>query len=205
MENGEQPPKVRKVRKKLNLIQLREWTQDLILGLTSPDAWTQRMSAVFFLCIVGILALLFTMTSYGWHVRKANLLAKAVIVAQHQKEIDEKASEEERKKGSVLSLGMFLLELKPFTTEEVAKDPPSNMAEIEIVIVCDTQRTRDYINDNMVLIRNHLTNILAPVSRDDMLSPEGKRHLRETLRRKLNGWLKKGEIRELYFPKLIVS
>lgn len=81
----------------------------------------------------------------------------------------------------------------------------TNIAELELVVECDSPDTHTYIEENLVQARNQLTDIFLSMERDDLLSREGKRKLKKRLIERLNGWMPRGKIQNVFFAKLVVA
>ncbi len=64
--------------------------------------------------------------------------------------------------------------------------------------------TRAYLEAHMVQVRNQMINVLNDLSREDLMSREGKRSIRKHIADKLNGWLPQGRIVEVYFSRLLI-
>jgi flagellar basal body-associated protein FliL len=50
-----------------------------------------------------------------------------------------------------------------------------------------------------------MTNVFVALDREDLLSREGKRKLKNIIIKKLNGWLPHGKVEDLHYSKLLVS
>lgn len=172
--------------------------------LQSPDRPTRRMAALFFLSLSGLVfAILVGMNRYS-HNKK--LQAEAILrrEARIKAEIERKLAEGEKRQASIFTLGVFTLELKPVPHQKLAPGV-MNMAEVEIVLLCDEPKTKAFLEENQVQAQNQMTNVLTAIDREELLSREGKRKIKAILIRRLNHWLPHGAIEDLYFSKLVVS
>jgi hypothetical protein len=106
-------------------------------------------------------------------------------------------------KTATLLLGMFTVDIK-----EKAGTPqyPGHLhaAELEVVVQCDSIETRVYLEEHMIQVRNQMVNVLSDLAREDLMSREGKRSIRKHIADKLNAWLPKGRIEEVYFSRLLI-
>jgi flagellar basal body-associated protein FliL len=181
---------------------------EIFHGLRSPDRPTRRMSLLFFLCFLGVFAVFGAAIHRYLKIREIRIeLARSARVdegAEHFGEFVRKQAAEAKHKSSLMGLGQFTVELKPVPNQKVVPGVV-NMAEVELVIECDSKETREYIEDNLAQARNQVTDVLFLLDREAVLTREGKRKLRKTLIEKLNLWLPKGKVEELYFSKLVVS
>ncbi len=180
--------------------------RDVFAALRSPDRPTRRMAWVFLLslfCAGGVLV---------YSVKRAQVI-RAYLTDRHQKQSKEakqteeffrKQSEAAHQKAVVISAGVFTLELK--TDPSKPKVPGiSNLAELEIILQCDTKETQEFIEKNMARVRNEIIASFLPLEREQILSRNGKAALRHQILERLNSWLPHGKILELYFPKLLVT
>ena len=173
-------------------------------SLFSRDPATRRMTLLFFLSLAGFLSV----STYGikryWAMKRARVMAEVHLRARHLKELVERETDEARRLASTLSLGSFTLELNELVHQKNTVGQV-NMAEVEVVILCDSAETREYIDQNMIQVRNQMTNVFTMIERDELLSRDGKRRIKTILIRKLNEFLPHGKIEDVYFSKLIVS
>jgi flagellar basal body-associated protein FliL len=173
-------------------------------GLQSPDRATRRMSLLFFVSLTGAVALVgFAVHQVGWK----SLLTRKSGPDAAGKNIGEfigKQADEARRVMSTALLGQFTLELKPVPGQERVHGV-MNMAEVELVVECDNPESCGYVLSNLTQVRNQVTNVFVEIEREDLLSKEGKRKIKRALMEKLNRWLPKGRIENLYFSKVVVS
>jgi flagellar basal body-associated protein FliL len=176
-------------------------TKDLI----SSDQPTRKMARYFFVSVAGIV---FVLVASGIYFHDVRLKLKAASTEQGKNLGDflAKQAEEAKLKFTSQSLGTFSIELKTADGVQGKRSQGvMNLAEIEIVVTCDEKETCDFLEDNMPQVRNQLTDVFTAMERDDLLSKEGKRRLKGRVLQKLNLWLPKGKIENLYFDKLVVS
>lgn len=181
---------------------------EIFRGLRSPDRPTRRMSLLFFASLLGIAVVFGAAVGRYFAIRRIRLeLSRSSHVdegAAHFGEFVRKQAEENKHKSSLMSLGQFTVELKPVPNQRPVPGVV-NMAEVEFAIECDNKETRDYIEDNLAQARNQVTDVLFDLDREAILTREGKKKLRKALIEKLNLWLPKGKVEDLYFSKLVVS
>ncbi|HUP57608.1 MAG TPA: flagellar basal body-associated FliL family protein [Bdellovibrionota bacterium] len=185
---------------------LREKFADLARSLASEDRPTRRMSALFFVSVAGMALVLGVACERYWrHVRE--LRAHADRIARRENAVLEeflrKRSEIVRRKNSMLTLGEFTVELRG---EEGGRRPASmRLAEIELVIECDSKESRDFLEEHMTRAQNEVTNTFVNIAREEFMTPEGKNRLKRELRNRLNSIMPSGKIENVYFSKLVLS
>ena len=174
----------------------------LFSGLFAKDLPTRRASFFFF--IVVLIALTIPVVSLRRHFHRKALEQKRVADIMMERDMADwkKESEVEKRRDSIVTLGSFVVELKKLPNQP-RNSLSVGLAEVEIVLLCDGKKTRDSILESMVQIRSHLSDVLTAMDREELLSKEGKRRLREMLRKDLNNWLPEGKVQEVYIPKLL--
>lgn len=178
-------------------------TGEMFLSLWSYDRLTRHMALGFFMAIMGIGAL--TLVG-GKYFRRWDEPAKenfADAQARNLSRFIAKQKGAHEKFMATTSLGSFLVQLKK--PEGRIPAHVLNMAEIEVALVCDSQATCDAVDSEKIQLRDQITRIFLEMSREDLMSLDGKRTLKEEVLRRLNAWIKKGEVRDVYFTKLIIS
>lgn len=180
---------------------------DLFSDLFSPDRPTRRMALGFALSVIGIVAVIVIGGKYFIDLRRQlHALSDTGEQGKNLGEFIKKQSEEAKRKFSSQNLGAFTVELKgPDGKPAKAAPGVMNLAEIEIVVDCDEKETCEFIEDRMPVVRNEVTNILTAMDRTELLSKDGKAHLRSRIITRLNMWLPRGHIEALYFNKLVIS
>lgn len=178
-------------------------------SVRSPDRPTRRMATLFLMSCAGVLVVV----AMGWkryrdlhHVKGE--LSESQKDAKRMGEFFQKQKEAATQRHTMMPIGEFTLELKPLMVDGAPAGPVRgvlNMAEIEIVVECDNKDTCLYLEKNLVLVRNHVTNILLPLGRDELMSREGKKKVKKAILDRINLWLPKGRIEGLYFIKLLLS
>jgi flagellar basal body-associated protein FliL len=173
-------------------------------GLRSPDQPTRRMSIFFFLSLVGMAIVVGVAAKRFYDLKHEQFMAQERAMEAKMGEFFAKQAEEAKRKGTTQSLGQFILELKPIPNQRQVPGVV-NMAEVELVAQCDERDTCTYIEENIARVRNEVTNIFVAFDRDELLSREGKKRIKKSLLDKLNLWLPKGKIEEIYFSRLVIS
>jgi flagellar basal body-associated protein FliL len=177
---------------------------ELFPSLVSNDRPTRRMAVLFFISLSCSLSLVTFVLKRYWDSRKEMLIAEARIRAKKVSEIIMKETEEARRKASMLSVGRFTLELKE-PPDQTASRGQDNMAEVDLVILCDQAETRDYLEHHLVQLRNEMTGVFTALDREELLSRDGKRKLKSLLIQRINDWLPEGHVEDIYFSKLLIS
>lgn len=102
---------------------------------------------------------------------------------------------------SWLKLEKFTFDLRPDLND--AKDAPPRLVEFDVSVQGDSPETRNYLEENMVQARNAIFGSLTGWDRETLMTPEGKKKLRQRLSDSLNAWLPEGKVLDLYFVRFI--
>jgi len=177
----------------------------VVLGVFSRDKSTRRMSFLFIASCIGILALLYS----GWNRYMQYLSEKAMsgkggTGIEHIGEFFGKQAEETRRRNTTMNLGEFLIELKRDDKTRKVRGTV-NLAHVEFVIECDTRETCVFLTENLAQARNQVTNVLTALDRDDLMTIDGKKRLKKALAERINAWMNKGKIVNIYVTKFIVG
>lgn len=187
---------------------VQEGFKEAKIGLRSKDQPTRRMSIIFYLTLVGVGVVFYGFGKNMWAGREKQRL---VEVAVERAEAEAKAKAEELKRlrepPPYQTMGTFSLELRE--TEGVARSSGLRAAEMEIVVACSELEACEWIKVNVDRARGELGPLFTPTDRDKVLSPGGKKALREEIREALNHLLEEKKVRgtiiEVLFPRFIVS
>lgn len=171
-------------------------------GFVAPDPKTRRMVGVFWINVFCATLVL------GLGVRQIASLfgptAAEIEAARVAEELRLQKEEAQRQKEALFNMGTFTIELKYAPGQE--KHPGlMNVAEIEIVAECDTGETCSYIEEHLMRARDEMTNVFVPIDRQELLSKNGKRELKQNLIDAINRWLPSGTVRNVHFMKLVVT
>ena len=181
----------------------------ILRGITSPDRSIRFMTVLFILSLGGALGVLGALGARVWqHYHKSSpgsihQLASSSHVSSHGSgtaALPQGADPQETE----LNLGKFIMQLAK-VPGQITGSRVMNLAEIEIVILCDKKATRDYIKSHTEQARDQVTRALPIVHRDELMSREGKRKMNSVVLRRLNQWLPKGKIEEIYFSNVLVD
>ena len=184
---------------------------EIFKGIVSPDGPTRRMSLFFFVSLTALVGV--GVLTVRRAVRQSNEREAMALVAEQ--EALERTKEAtflgktqvagaEAARASMISVGQFTIELKAVPGHPKSKGF-MNMAELELVVECDSADTHTYIEENLVQARSQLTDIFLSMDRDELLTREGKRKLKKRLIERLNGWMPRGKIQNVFFAKLVVA
>lgn len=174
---------------------------EVLAGLKSPDKPTRNGAMLFVASLCGIAMVVILAGVHFYQVRKA-LLVRAET--DHLEEYMKKQAEEAKKTFTTQALGTFTIQLKPIADQKPAPGV-MNLAEVDIDARCDEKETCDLLKDGSEKVRNEVTTALGPMDRDELYSKEGKARLKKRILERLNAWLPKGKVEELYFSKLVIS
>lgn len=177
----------------------------ILLGLRSPDRLTRWFSMLFFLSLIGLITVgVLGVRRYTNLQSAKELLTAQSDSARNMGDFIRKQSEIAKLKFNTQPLGKFIVELKPIEGAQPVAGV-LNMAEIEITVITDNRDTCSYLDDNLAIARNEVTNGLVGLERDDVVTREGKRRLKHALIERLNNWLPSGKVEELYFSRIVVQ
>jgi flagellar basal body-associated protein FliL len=178
----------------------RPGLMDIPRGLVSPDQQTRRMTVWFFVCLVGMGMICFLATLRIYH----RLTAVKVGAGAQEDGQPETAEKPVKPEDLSIPLGSFTVGLKPMVGKKATKQA-ANMASIDIVFQCDEPKTREYIEKNMIRVRDQINRVFSVMDREELMSVEGKRDLSAKIIRAVNQWLPKGKIKKIFFSRFIVS
>lgn len=161
------------------------------------------MSLLFFLSLAGVCVVMVLGFQYYQQLHRKNVADQS---AQQLGEFLRKQAEEAKHKASQVAIGSFYIEIKKHP-DAPARTPPgvSHLAEIELVLDCDEKGTRDYIEAHQPQVRNELTNVFLATDREELMSRDGKKRLKKAVMDRMNQWLPKGTVKDVYITKLTIS
>ena len=189
-------------------------------AVRSPDGPTRTMAFVFWLSLVGMAVT--AVGAFRFLTSRPETVAyapgaEAVKGAEHEAKVPAENSGEHggggeheakgepgKKRSKLADLGEFSVELKPAEVGHAQFDT-LNVAQIDLIVECDSEETCEYFGENVVQVRSQLTGILVATPRDQLLSMDGKRRVKNLIKDNLNSWIPKGKVINVYFAKLIVS
>lgn len=192
--------------------QTRQGFGDLVESLRSPDAPTRRTAVYFFVSLAAAIWVSFYGVRYllapePMVAGRASNANNEADLGENFGEFLEKQAQEAKWKNTTLGLGDFIVDLKK--NPEEAKLPRArgvmSIAHVEIFVECDSRETCEYIETASVQARSHVTNALIQVERDDLMTKDGKKKIKKAVIDRLNSWLPKGKIENVFISKLIIS
>jgi flagellar basal body-associated protein FliL len=210
---AEPAPKPKKPRSALmlrffqSLSELRAQWGEVWGGLFSNDSPSRRMATLFLASLFGAITVLGV--SF-YHIRQYYRDQAQGLSAEDEEkrrigEFMKKRSEEGKQRYNSLNLGKFVVEIAPVPDAPTPPKGVMQLAEIEFVAQCDDKDTCFYIEDHMVQAQNEITDALNVLNREEVLSHVGKRRIRDAVRARLNRWLPKGKVEDLFIPSMIIS
>lgn len=176
--------------------------REINASLGSEDVRQSRAAFAFYLNVLGIL-LVVSLTGKQLWDHRAQLKNLAAI--EKARVESERETLESRIKQHSISLGQFNLELKNPANGQRVPAQLINIAEVEVVVECDSAETCASIESQMLVVRNQLTNTFTAVDRDELLTKNGKRKLKMAIGEAVNSWLPKGHVKSVYFSRLIIT
>ncbi len=188
------------------LVAFGKGTREIAVTVLASDWRSRRMAILFFLSLIGTGATL--VASVQWMLSRFHpshsqmeaerLKAEAALILKQK-------VDEDKKVGFQLNIGKYLVELQ---TEVDPKSPNYgvvDMAEIEIVVECEEDETCAYLKSNNERMRDQVTKILVSLTKEELLSLEGKTRLKEVIKRNLMSWVGHGKIRKVFFIKVLMG
>ncbi len=185
--------------------------KEIFRSLRSTDAPSRKMA---FLFIFSLICLIGVFVNGVFLFRQNQVTSKAVTTAtkehqekhrgaEHGGKTDE-GSETDHYKKRLAELGSFQIELKSGDPEAAATQV-SNLAVLEIVLLCDTPETAGHMKHELPKVRNILLNIFLAIERDELMSNLGKKKLKLNMAKKLNTLLHSGHVEDIFFSKLVLN
>lgn len=181
------------------------YIQELARALRSPDPGTRRMAWFLWLSILGAVIVLCISIVHLKRALGPDRIGHLTPAEAEKIRLEmEKHKGAEESKTAVYNLGAFGVALK-----DVPKSKPLrgvvNMAELVIVVECDSKATCDHVETYQVQARDIVTAVLEPQDREDLMSLDGKERLKSTIADRLNAWLEHGQIRKVFFSSFVID
>ncbi len=159
----------------------------------------------FFSLFLGVTTASWGIKRYQIHLAEQRAqLSEAEKLARHAQEILKRAQDDARIHSSQILIGTFQVELNQAPGEKKIRGM-RYVADLDVVVVCDDKPTREYIQENLLAARGQVSSAIVPMQRADMLTREGKNHLKRLMQLKLNAWLPFGKVEEVHFVRLILN
>ena len=178
---------------------------EVLMGLFSADQPTRRVSFLFLVSAFGVIAIFTFQVQRYWKAHEVVAQRAAQTLQKRRKELVQKESEDARYRASLITLGSFSIELKDPLPEPGIKRKPMSLAVIDVVVLCDKEETRGFIEAHLPQVRGELVGVFVAIDREELMSRKGKQKIRYTILRKLNEWLPQGKVKDLFFSKIILS
>ncbi len=174
-------------------------------GLGSRDLSLRWMSLIFLGSWLGIIGVgFFGYQLYHKRIQYKKELSESELTAKNLSGFFEKQSEHAKRKYTLFGIGDFTVELKPIPNQKAVKGV-LNMAELELVAECDTRVTCNYLEQHLHRVRDQVASVFFAIDREELVSKEGKKRLRQSIVERINSWLPNGKIQNIFMTKLIVS
>jgi hypothetical protein len=192
------------------LTRVRGFFKDISASLFSSDGPTRRTALLFFIGILGIGVVTVAAVKRIRHVRarQALELKAREIEEKKRQEIENSRLSDLKSAENVLSLGRYVVALKPVGPGySVSGAAPK--ADFELFVRCNEKEVREYIEVRTVQVRSELTSALVGMSREDFLAVDGKRRTHKKILLILNQWLAReysgAHIDDAWFSDLVVE
>lgn len=194
----------RGVRLKNAIKMARENFRLIFSSLWDESQGTRRMAYVFFFALFGVMGiLLFASQHYSGKVTESLVDESAPDAGKNLGKIFSEASKDAYLRRSRLGLGNFLFKLDSEALEKDGTIPGYlGMVEIEIFVECDSIETCDLMTNNIDRVRDQVHRAVTRVERTRVMSLEGKRQLKKTIKRKINLWLPTGRVKQIFFTHI---
>lgn len=193
---------------------LKDWIRlgweslfEILKSLGSPDRPTRKMALVFILSAIGFVSVLGAMAKRFQDRKSARTVASLQEEEDAGKNLGEflkRQAEEARQKATLVDLGSFLVELKSMPGAATGKSV-LNLAEVDLVLLCDDKDTRDQIQSRLSMVRDQVTRFFSAMDREELLSKDGKKRLKKNVLERLNSTLEGGKVKDVYITRLILS
>ncbi len=138
---------------------------------------------IFAVALLVLAALGSSLTTYLFFGRALVQPAPKVVVAE--------------KFGPTYPIGEF--------TANLADKDVRRYVQTTIVFELNEEKTTEEISQRNPQIRDAIYSILSSYRRDDILDEQGKIRLREEIMNKVNGFLEKGRVKNVYFTQFVVQ
>jgi len=164
------------------------------------------MSLVFFLSLFGFVTVSVVGGRIYWQKRADKIRAMSAYENEVSRMGDffSKTAEEAKRRNTIQDLGKYTFSVKkPEGAPKVSG--VIHMGEIELFAECDVRETCAYVDENMTSVRNHVTSVFVDLERGEILTREGKRRLKKQLLDRLNVWLPRGKIKNIFISRLVIS
>jgi hypothetical protein len=187
------------------LTRVRAFVKDLLGSLLSPDGPTRRTALLFFLGILGVAVVSVAAVKRIRHVRERQALElkERELEEKKRQEIENSRLADLKSAENVLSLGRYVVALKP-----VGRGPAPK-ADFELFVRCSEKEVREYVETRTVQVRSELTSALVGMAREDFLAIDGKRRTHKKILLILNQWLAReysgARIEDAWFGDLVVE
>lgn len=178
----------------------------VIESLGSPDRPSRRMALLFLVSVAGLILTL-VLGAIRFFARSPDAPVELTHVEQDAKKISDfvqKQVDLSKQRASFLQLGTFTIELKAVEGAQQARGV-LNMAEVEIYVQCDEAKTRDYLFSHQAQMRDHVTKVLPVMDREELLTREGKKLVKNRIKKELNEFIPSGEIIDVHFSRLMLN
>ena len=189
-ELSAQKAKKRRLRINVSSGGLLTGLSTLFLSPFSKDADTRKMGRTFYFgVLIGVLTLMWANGSFTKRVVEEVKKEEGLVAL----DIDYPA----------VYVGAFFI---PFRRAPVAAkfNEPLDMAKADIVVACDSTTTCDYLEKYIDYVKDQIIKAIGShqLDREELLSFEGKQKIKEEILKRLNNWLKHGEVKEVTFTRL---
>ncbi len=95
--------------------------------------------------------------------------------------------------------------IKESFTVNLAESGGSHFAKVDVEIEVEEDNVREEVNRMKPRIRDFIVTVLSSKTYDQIESVDGRDFLREEIRNKINGYLSRGQIKNVYFTQFIIQ
>lgn len=172
----------------------------LVTSIISPDGPTRRAGILFYIASFSTIAI-------AWTAVKVMTSPKPKEGMQNTEEVGDfldRQAEFARRKASTIDLGEFTFDVKHRADEPKPKGV-FGLAVITLMAECDAKETCQILESQIPIVRNHVLNALSNIEREELLSRDGKKKVRKAVMDRLNTWLPRGRVDQIYVTKMVVA
>lgn len=187
---------------------------ELKVSIVDPRYQVRRMVILFFVAVMGAFATSGKIIAFFSHreISPDEIAAKKF----QEQEIEDRAKRIAASKTIMVNMGTFLAGTSGISRVESGKGKPGgptdrvmasvmNVVEMEVVVECNEAETCEFVEKNLDQARHQITMILTHLYRDDLMTREGKRALKQQMLDSINKWMPEGTIKNIHFVRFVTT
>jgi flagellar basal body-associated protein FliL len=180
----------------------------LLRGLRSSDTKVRGMTVLFLLSLAGAVLLLAAAGARFYQgTKERREVERQRDASRSMSEFLTRQAEEKRRRVFTSNLGEFTFELGQGPSEDGAVNQAgvTGLAEVEVIIECDSAETCEYIDRGLASVRDQVTMAFTEVSRDELIQKDGKLRIRKAIVDRVNLALPRGKVVNAFFGRLVID